>query len=225
MGILVLYQGSPEIVGKPKYGYGRPYNDYGVGFYCTESQDLAREWASNDGAGGYANCYKLETDGLSILNLTSSDFGLLNWLAILLDNRMVSLGTPIANKGREYLLNNFLPDYKGYDVIVGYRADDSYFSFVRAFLTNQISFRQLERAMKLGKLGEQIVLKSEKSFEAISFIGTEKVDGAVCFVKRSLRDIEARSSYFKELEEEDIDGLFMRDILRGEIRENDPRLF
>ena len=30
-----LYHGSSHIVDQPKYGYGKPYNDYGLGFYCT----------------------------------------------------------------------------------------------------------------------------------------------------------------------------------------------
>ena len=31
-----IYHGSDHIIEKPQYGYGKPYNDYGVGFYCTE---------------------------------------------------------------------------------------------------------------------------------------------------------------------------------------------
>lgn len=58
--------------------------------------------------------------------------------------------------------DNFLIDITGYDVIIGYRADDSYFSFARAFINNEISLTQLSYAMKLGKLGEQIVLKVQK---------------------------------------------------------------
>ena len=53
----------------------------------------------------------------------------------------------------------FLLDISEYDVIIGYRADDSYFSFAQDFVAGVISLQKLSEAMQLGKLGEQIVLK------------------------------------------------------------------
>lgn len=67
---------------------------------------------------------------------------------------------------------NFLPDITGYDIIVGYRADNSYFSFAKNFV-NAISLPQLQEAMRLGRLGKQVVLKSERAFRQISFQKTE----------------------------------------------------
>lgn len=40
-----LWHGSQKIVGVPQFGLGKVHNDYGQGFYCTESLDLAKEWA------------------------------------------------------------------------------------------------------------------------------------------------------------------------------------
>ena len=39
-----LYHGSEKIIQKPIYGQGKKYNDYGLGFYCTDSIDMAKEW-------------------------------------------------------------------------------------------------------------------------------------------------------------------------------------
>ena len=39
-----LYHGSVNIIEKPLFGYGKPYNDYGLGFYCTDSLEMAKEW-------------------------------------------------------------------------------------------------------------------------------------------------------------------------------------
>ena len=80
-------------------------------------------------------------------------------------------------QGAFYLKTNFLPDISDYDLIKGYRADDSYFSFAQAFLSNQISYLQLQKAMKLGKLGEQIVLKSQKAFNQLEFKNYEIAEG------------------------------------------------
>ena len=224
MSKLVLYHGSPDIIEKPAFGKGKAYNDYGRGFYCTEHIELAKEWACTEGTDGYANKYELDTVGLSILNLSSDDYTILNWLAILMLHRKGRLSAPIAKQGREYLIQNFLPDFQNYDAIIGYRADDSYFSFARAFVSNTISLKQLGNAMRLGKLGEQFVLKSLKAFEAIRFIDYTVADNTVYYAKRKARDDEARATYMKELEMDDINGIFMRDIIREEIKADDPRL-
>ncbi len=224
MGKIILYHGSPDIIEKPEYGKGKSYNDYGLGFYCTEHSELAKEWACTENVDGYANRYEFDTVGLTVLNLSSNEYTILNWLAILLQNRRLRLSTPVSRQGKEYLLQNFLPDYQKYDVIIGYRADDSYFSFARAFVTNGISLRQLGYAMKLGKLGEQYVLKSPKAFDAIRFIDYTVADNSVYYAKRKARDDAARADFQRELEKEDIDGIFMRDILREEMKQDDPRL-
>lgn len=224
MSKLVLYHGSPDIIEKPAFGKGKAYNDYGRGFYCTEHLELAKEWACTEGTDGYANKYELDTAGLSVLDLSSDNYTILNWLAILMLHRKGRLSAPIAKQGREYLIQNFLPDFQRYDAIIGYRADDSYFSFARAFVSNTISLKQLGNAMLLGKLGEQFVLKSPKAFEAIRFIDYTVADNAVYYAKRKARDDEARAAYMKELETDNINGIFMRDIIREEIKANDPRL-
>lgn len=224
MSKLILYHGSPDIIETPVFDKGKAYNDYGRGFYCTEHIELSKEWACTEGTDGYANKYEIDTTGLFVLNLSSADYTILNWLAILMLHRKIRLSAPVAKQGREYLIQNFLPDFQSHDAIIGYRADDSYFSFARAFVTNTISLKQLSRAMRLGKLGEQFVLKSPKAFEAIKFIEYAVADNTVYYAKRKARDEEARTVYMKELEKDDINGIFMRDIIREEIKPDDPRL-
>ena len=220
----ILYHGSEEIIEKPIYGKGKVYNDYGRGFYCTENLDLAKEWACTESADGYANKYIIDTDDLNILNLQSDDYTILHWLALLMENRKFRIATPVMKRGEEWLKNNFLVDISGYDAIVGYRADDSYFSFARAFVNNEISLKQLAYAMKLGKLGEQFVLKSEKAFNLIEFVSYVPVDHTEYYSRRKTRDEEARAAFRAELEKDDIDGLYMRDIIREEVKADDPRL-
>ena len=40
-----LYHGSKDRITAPKFGFGKRHNDYGLGFYCTEAEPLAMEWA------------------------------------------------------------------------------------------------------------------------------------------------------------------------------------
>ena len=44
MSKLTVYHGSPVIIEKPQFGVGNPNNDYGLGFYCTETLALAKEF-------------------------------------------------------------------------------------------------------------------------------------------------------------------------------------
>ena len=224
MSNLILYHGSPEIVRNPEYGKGKPYNDYGQGFYCTESLDLAKEWACGENTDGVANRYEINPAKLRILNLNSEKYTILHWLALLTKYRGVRISTPTMKRGVEWLNKHFLPEIENYDAIIGYRADDSYFSFARAFVNNEISLNQLSYAMRLGELGEQFVLKSEKAFSLIRFISSEVVPNEVYFPKRKQRDDKTRASYREEIEREDLNGLFIRDIVKEGILPDDPRL-
>lgn len=222
---LTIYHGSQKIIHTPVFGNGNPRNDYGLGFYCTESLELAKEWACTEENSGYANNYVFDISGLSVLNISSNQYNILNWLSILLQNRIFKISNDIAAEGKEYLLENFLPEYKDFDVIIGYRADDSYFSFANAFLNNTLSLHQLEKAMYLGKLGEQIVLKSKKAFDQIAFSESIPAEKEIYYPKKTARDKEAREAYRKErTERRASDAVYLIDILRERWSVDDPRL-
>ena len=183
------------------------------------------EWACSDNRDGFANIYELNTDGLHILNLNDSQYCILNWLAVLTKYRSYWQSGSVAEEAKNYLQKNFFVDPSGYDIVIGYRADDSYFSFAQDFVSGAISLRKLSEAMRLGKLGEQVVLKSEKSFSQIRFIDAEAAAAEIYFEKKSIRDRDARRAYrLSRKEAENINELYMLDIMREEIRNGDPRL-
>ena len=220
-----LYHGSENIIEKPVYGKGARYNDYGKGFYCTENIELAKEWACAKQKNGYANIYDLDLSELNVLNLNSASYNILNWLAILADNRTYWQNGSIAEPAKNYIKENFLPDISAYDVIIGYRADDSYFSFAQDFVSGVISLQKLAQAMRLGKLGEQIVLKSPKAFAQIQFAGYENADAEEYYIKKNEREREARRQYRRNKKEKaDVNELFILDIMREEIKNGDARL-
>lgn len=225
MGLLTLYHGSPHVIEHPFWGGGKPYNDYGSGFYCTQNLDLAREWSCTEGEGGFANHYQLDAHDLKFLHLNTEEYHILNWLAILLDNRSFDVADGLMSEAKAYILETFLPSYESYDLIVGYRADDSYFRFSRAFLSGALSLEQLRKAMNLGYLGEQIVLKSAKAFERIQFIKAESVDYNIYFARRKARDLMASQQYNAlAAEARAVDSVFVLDLLRQQWKNDDPRL-
>ena len=225
MSQITIYHGSQYIIEKPVFGEGNPRNDYGSGFYCTREIDLAKEWACTEENDGFVNIYTLDINGLNVCRLLSKEFHLLNWLALLLQNRYFRISNDIAGSAKAYLISKFLPDVNDVDVIVGYRADDSYFSFANSFLNNQISLEQLEAAMHLGDLGEQTVLMSEKAFSQIHFEGFEPADRKIHYPKRAARDKEARQAYKEQRSlKQTLDAVYILDILREGWDNNDTRL-
>ena len=223
--IMRIYHGSKDIIKKPIFGIGKKYNDYGLGFYCTESIELAKEWAVDINRDGFANIYELDIKDLKILNLNDKKYNILHWLTILLENRIFDIHSSLAYEGREYLLKNFKINYEDYDVIIGYRADDSYFAFAQDFLNGSISYKQLNNALLLGKLGNQIVLKSKKAFNKIEFIDYIKVDKDKYYPIKENRDKLARREYFNnERNKRQKGDINIINIIDEEMKENDPRL-
>lgn len=220
---ITIYHGSEKNVEHPMFGEGKKNNDFGLGFYCTASEELAKEWAVSSLRDGFSNRYTLNIEYLKILNLNSPDYTILNWIAVLVEHRLFSIKTPVARRAKQYLIDHFSVNVNAYDLIIGYRADDSYFDYAETFLNNGISVEQLARAMRLGKLGEQIVIKSKYAFSNLKYEGFDVAEKEQYYVLRKARNDEANQLYLDMLEE-DSDGLYIQDIIRGGIKNDDPRI-
>jgi len=220
---MVLYHGSGVLVERPIYGQGKSENDYGRGFYCTEHLELAKEWACPKRKDGFANIYEFPMAEMRVLDLNGPDMGVMQWLSVLIANRPVRVESPIQEEGMAWIKDHFAVETEGYDVIRGYRADDSYFGFVRSFLENGIDLAQLTRAMRFGNLGEQVMLKSKRAFEAIVFKGYEIAPWETYYLHRLSRDESARRQFQQERGKAS-DGLFMMDILRQKMEAGDACL-
>ena len=220
-----LYHGSAVVVKKPEYGLGKPYNDYGRGFYCTEDIDLAREWAVDEDRDGYVNCYDIDITGMKVLDLNSDEYCVLYWITMLLQNRRFELDTPLAKEAYRYLCSHYSPDMTGVDIIKGYRADDSYFSYAQDFVNGQISVPQLLKALKLGKLGEQIMIRSRKAFRMLDLVSFEGVCAFEWYSRKKIRDNSAREAYHRMNRSDYRRGeLYMVHIIDEEVGPDDPRL-
>ena len=218
-----IYHGSVKMIEKPRCGAGRRDNDYGFGFYCTEDIELAKEWAASDERGGFVNCYEVNEEGMRFLDLQQSpekntdvdrERRVLQWMALLLENRAIRLGSPVERRGKEYICSHFLMDISDYDYLIGYRADDSFYSYARAFLSNTLTVGQLSAAMRLGDLGLQYVIRSPRMFDRIHFLEAVSVDGGIYFPKRMQRDWTARQKFRRMLEEDAEGGRYLSDLMR-----------
>ena len=70
----IIYHGSKDRIEKPIFGKGKTYNDYGLGFYCTEQLEMAKGWAVSWNHDGFANQYVLDLEGLQVLYLNDEPY-------------------------------------------------------------------------------------------------------------------------------------------------------
>lgn len=205
---VLLYHGSKELNLVPKFGIGKPNNDYGRGFYTTPDKELGREWAYSGyskGSGHYLYTYKINLNGLKILDFTK--LSTTNWLAELMANRIVE------DADSQMFLKHYKLDTRAYDIIIGYRADDSYFDLVKRFVNNKISYEQVERGIRAGNLGLQVFVKSQEAFNRLKSVSREDVD--IKYLARyKKRDNQAREEFIRLTREDAIRGTLYTDILR-----------
>lgn len=172
-----LYHGSEFIIRIPEYRKGNIHNDYGLGFYCCTNKELAKEWASKRSGKGFVNSYSIRDDNLKVLDLTKPPFdNVLYWVALLTGNR--ELSSEITNnypRELKYLKDKYLINTNDYDVVIGYRADDSYFRFPISFIRSEITLESLNKIFLAGELGKQYVLISKRAFSLVKFLDFEEV--------------------------------------------------
>ncbi len=213
---IIIYHGSEKIVEKPVLGGGSLKNDYGYGFYCTEDRNAACIWANRNGTFGYCNRYEIKQKGLKVLDLTSDDFDAMHWISLLLQHR--SLDEADQRKFKTLLTDLFSAypvSLEDIDIVVGYRADDRYFRYCKDFLSSQLDYDSLVKSLKLGRLGKQYVLVSERAFENLRFLDAERIDDGYLHSYANLIE-KAGDDYQRVLEGVDQrNGVFIRELLYG----------
>lgn len=226
MSSIKLLHGTDHIIEAPDINTGNPHNDYGQGFYCTKVDEMACEWACKKNTDGFVNVYDFDDEGLNVLNLLDGQHTVLNWIALLLQYRTFHLETELSIDARDYIIEHYSLALSEYDIVIGYRADDSYFQYAEAFVSNGLPLRSLNKALRLGKLGEQTVVISHKGFERLKFTEAYPVDKSVYYPRSLDRDTKAREAYRKEIKKSKSyrNDIFVLDILREGMSNDDPRI-
>ena len=79
--------------------------------------------------------------------------------------------------------------------------------------------------MHLGKLEQQIVLKSKQAFEQIRFVGYEVAERSEWYARKMNRDKSVRRQYFSvERNKRQRGDIYITNILDEEMKPDDPRL-
>ena len=215
-----IYHGSDHIVRTPVFGAGRPFNDFGLGFYCTGSPGYAAEWAAGIDRNGFVSGYSIAADGLRTINLCGPQYNPLHWLSLLLVFREFDLSSDTAYRAGEYISKHFSVDYQGCDCIIGWRADNRLFMFAQDFIDGRMSYQSLRKALSSDDSNRQFVLKSNRAFDRISFTGYMSASAADNYPAGRSRELRA----IKSTKPSRPGDLFITDLIEQEVRPYDSRL-
>lgn len=213
MDRIIVYHGSEKMIEKPVFGKKNLNSDYGDAFYCTQDINAAKEWANKKGKGGYANKYSFDARGLNVLDLTEYD--VLNWVAILMHFRELDpIFKETYRRELQYLEDKYYIDVRQYDVVIGYRADDSFFEFPKMFVSSQIRVVRLKQIYQLGFLGKQIAIISEKAFKKLKYL--ESIEASPIYKDKYIYRIDDADRRFKEIVKEErwLDGERLIDLVK-----------
>lgn len=168
-----IYHGSKVLIEQPSVKGSDKANDYGPSFYLTKDLMAAKSWACRNNSVGIVNEYEIRSSAfkeLKILDLTNKDkYSVLNWMAILMHFRELDSSFVRNNIITLEWLQKFYINVDDYDVIIGFRADDSYFRFPLRFVANDLSFDDLEDVFLSGHLGIQYAFMSERAIKLLTF--------------------------------------------------------
>lgn len=179
---MILYHGSKVIIQKPITHGSNFANDYGPSFYLTLDLNAAKSWACKNDIVGLVNKYKVSPhnyDRFRILDLSDkSKYSVLNWMAILMHFRTLDSSFAKNNKIALDWLEKYYINVYEYDVIIGFRADDSYFRFPSRFVSNDLAIEDLEDVFLSGDLGIQYAFMSERAIKSLKFSGVIECDAS-----------------------------------------------
>ena len=215
-----IYHGSKIVLQNVKVKGSNPTNDYGPAFYLTDDLSAAKAWACRHDSPGVVNEYDIDArsyQNLKILDLTDKNkHSVLTWLAILMHFREIN---DSFKKDYSHLLTwleKFYIDVDEYDVVKGYRADDSYFRFPLSVIMNQLSIDDLEEVFMLGKLGVQYAFISKRAINLLHF--NKSIECEDKYIGEYFKTVQEATRHFNALLSKPIDPTkrYMLDLWRDD---------
>ncbi len=141
----------------PDIYHGRKNADFGQGFYMSDSDDFAGQWAiAGPETKIYVNRYELSLEGINV-KIFKRD---MEWINYILDNRRLK-------KER----------YPEADVVIGPIANDTIFDMMGIISSGFLSPEESLDLLKLGPEYKQIVVKTEKGRGNLKWLSSKVVSG------------------------------------------------
>ena len=118
---------------------------------------------------------------------------ILSWMAILMRHRP---GTDSRRWDliQQRFIEKYYIDVDAYDVVFGYRANDSYLAIAKQFARGEIGVGILVRLLKLGSFGIQVCVKSRLAYTRLRYLETSGVNYEQYHAQFISRDEDSRRS-------------------------------
>jgi len=191
---MILYHGSQNETVEPSFGRGDDRHDFGRGFYLTDSAELAGEWSvcrpeSHD---GWIHAFDLDLTGLKVFDFR--EFDPLAWVAELMRHRDADESAAYRRRAPVFV-GKYGVDIGVADVVVGWRADASYFYIVKAFVRGEVDVACMPRLLKLGGFGLQYAIKTPTAYAQLRALPErrQKTHFDLQHAAYDRRDAEARN--------------------------------
>lgn len=222
---MIVYQGSDKIVDQPHILEASKKADFGQGFYCVASENMAAEWSATYSQYGYVNQYEFTPGRLHVVDLCDGNYTILSWLAVVLKYRNLDMKSTLTLERRDYIVENFFPDISSADVIKGLRADNSNFYIARQFLNNAISLSTLQEAMYQPESNAQMVLKTPKALKKVIFLKADPILWHAYFTSAMERDLSLRQDFLIQKARERVsEEIFITDIVKMKWTKDENKL-
>ena len=156
---MILYHGSNVVVSKPKLIVQNRYLDFGFGFYTTTNKAQAINFAEK--------VTKRRKTGKSTVNIYEiSDDIAFSECSILRFNEP-------SEAWIDFVSNNRLGNYEGehFDFIFGPVANDDVYRTFTLYTSGVLTKQQTLEQLKIKKLYNQLVLKTDKALSYLQFVG------------------------------------------------------
>jgi len=158
-----IYHGTNMVIEQPKIINRFKTLDFGEGFYTTENERQAKDFAvkvcerRNSVAYPVVNCYEFREDlgKFSVLKFDAADE---KWLDFVVERRK---GIALMEK---------------YDLIIGPVANDDVFGTIILYEAGQLDKESAIKRFKVKKLYNQVVFCNELALNGLAFIKSYKVE-------------------------------------------------
>jgi len=159
-----VYHGSTVIVEKPSAKRGRRNLDFGLGFYLTDIEQQASDWAQrpiNEGKAQYLNCYELDIEQIKNSDYACKKFETYNdeWLDFVIANRHGE-AQPVL-----------------YDLVEGGIANDRVFNTIELYDAGLITREEALSRLRYEKPNNQICILNQDIIDRhLTFITAKRLN-------------------------------------------------
>lgn len=214
--MITLYHGSKKIIERPTTDMIRYACGLGQGFYLTEDESKAKEYAVSLGQDGYVSSYNLDIDKFNVLDLREDKYSPLNWVGLFAANRSIDATSIEALSAKRYLIENMAPT-GDYDIVIGCRCDGIYTRVATDFINGKLSYRNLCRMLNVGEV--QYAILKEDIIPDLDFDKAEFVSSSEVYPGKDMAYAKKLEGYNKRLNAPARNGdVYVSDIMKEGMR-------